>query len=155
MKKFLQKELYEGIRLNKAARLQPILFLVRRAALCLIITLCRSIDRFIFMGIYSFINLVHCLLICCIRPFKNTSENITDVMNEVFLVFFSIFLAFHRLESDWDSTKTAAFYWILVMNNMLNALLSIGKLFTKVKAFSYTPSVLTKRIQRRGSRTEC
>ncbi|CAI2363732.1 unnamed protein product [Moneuplotes crassus] len=125
---FLQKELYDGIKLKRWARLQPIMFLVRRAILCLMIIFGRSFHRTLFMSAYFLVNLAHCVLICCIRPFQNTSENITDIGNEIFMTTFCLFLVFHNSESDWNDTKVTIFYWMLVMNNVLDAMFSIGNL---------------------------
>ncbi|CAI2370222.1 unnamed protein product [Moneuplotes crassus] len=125
MKKCLQRELYDGIKLNRCARLQPILFLVRRVVLCFMITFGRSLDRLMFMGLYTLTNLIHCGLICCIRPFKNASENITEIGNEMFIVTFCLFLLLNRSENDWSSGKATIFYWIFILNNVLYAVFSI------------------------------
>ncbi|CAI2372976.1 unnamed protein product [Moneuplotes crassus] len=125
MKKCLQRELYDGVKLNRCARLQPILFLVRRVVLCLMITFGRSLDRLMFMGLYTSTNFIHCVLICCIRPFKNVSENITEIGNEMFIVTFCLFLLLNRSENDWSSSKATIFYWIFILNNVLYAVFSI------------------------------
>ncbi|CAI2363968.1 unnamed protein product [Moneuplotes crassus] len=141
MKRFLQRELYEGIKPNRCARLQPILFLVRRAVLCFMIAFGRSLDRLMFMGLYSLTNFIHCGLICCIRPFKNVSENITEVGNEMFMAIFCLFLQFHRSKSDWSTTKTTIFYWTLVLNNILYVSFSIA-------VFIYTLCIYKKKSKK-------
>jgi len=141
MKRFLQRELYEGIKPNRWARLQPILFLVRRAVLWFMIAFGRSLDRLMFMGLYSLTNFIHWGLIWCIRPFNNVSENITEIGNEMFMAIFCLFLQFHRSKSDWTTTKTTIFYWTLVLNNILYVSFSIA-------VFIYTLCIYKKKSKK-------
>ncbi|CAI2369382.1 unnamed protein product [Moneuplotes crassus] len=157
MKKFLQEELYTGVKPNRWARLQPFLFLVRRAALCLIITCCPSLDplldkpfdSFLLMGLYSLVNLAHLMLVCVIRPFSKTSENITEIGNEMFIATLCLFLVSHPSENDWDDTKATIFYWILVSNNILYAMFSIAMFIYTAHAYIRKPKAnMKKKVMR-------
>ncbi|CAI2373523.1 unnamed protein product [Moneuplotes crassus] len=124
-KKFLRRELFEGFKPARMARLHPLMFLIRRAILCLMIIHLRFLQRSLFLGLYSVVNLVHCLMICAIRPFQKVPENITEVVNEVFYLGFCSFLFFHYKETHWNNTKASIFNWVLVSNSIFNALFSI------------------------------
>ncbi|CAI2381897.1 unnamed protein product [Moneuplotes crassus] len=145
-----EEELFKGLNQKRLSRLQPILFLARRTVLCLMIIFGRVLGRFLFMGLYSFISLAHCVLTCCIRPFEKVRNNITEISNELYIVYFCIFLMFNRTEEDWSDPKTTVIYWSLVSNSALDALLSlvflIYTLFKKKRKIKVTTIQKAKNV---------
>ncbi|CAI2377858.1 unnamed protein product [Moneuplotes crassus] len=109
--------LFSGLKPTKAGRTQLVLFFIRRALLCSMIALLSDFSRPVFLGLYLGVNCIHCTMICIIRPFEKVTDNIIEIINELFYVSFCLFLQWHYLEDQWSHTKGIVYYWCLVSNN--------------------------------------
>ena len=66
--------------------------------------------------------------ILILRPQDSVKENLSDFINEVFYLYFVVFLLYFNTEGRWDGTTTDVYFWILMSNNFILIFIMLGKL---------------------------
>ena len=65
--------------------------------------------------------------IIILRPQASVKENINDFVNEIFYLYFVVFLVYFNEENRWTNTTTEAYFWILMSNNFILIFIMLGK----------------------------
>jgi hypothetical protein len=67
--------------------------------------------------------LTYFILIGILRPYESKVDMFIEIMNEVFYIHFIVFLWGYKTEDSWGTSSTDAFFWLLISNNALIAII--------------------------------
>ena len=122
-------EFLVGLKPYKKTRFHIGVVLIRRVIyatlfICLVSPVTNSI-------IYIFVPLQFCfiLYIAVLRPYNKTKANIIEILNEIYMFAFLLWLAIFSKKEDWGSISISWYAWILISNSMMNFLIILSKLF--------------------------
>ncbi|CAI2385601.1 unnamed protein product [Moneuplotes crassus] len=149
--KFLENELFSGLKPNWTSRFYPVLFFIRRILFSLLVTCFTFASRGIVCGCYLGVTTVYTVLIIIFRPYSSikNKDNIQELVNEFFYIAFCGVIYMHRKQADWGSALTNTFYWSLISNNLINVLFSmICFIHTLCRKRSKTSSKVRKNVKK-------
>ena len=112
-------EYFTGIKKTQRARVYIAVFLTRRIGLALYFLLSKDMNPYPQLTILL---IVHCIHLCFlyIRPYSKISNNVIEVINEVFLAtLISILIHYHKLERWKASVRLVAFVIFLIIHSEL------------------------------------
>lgn len=121
-------ELYAGVKPSKLARIYIVLALARRLVFIIILMMLHKLETLTTVIILISLQIMYMGAIIALRPFKETTNNLVEIVNEV---FFTGFLGsqFHLNSSDrWSDKTTDVFIYFLMSNNFVVMLILLGKL---------------------------
>ena len=70
--------------------------------------------------------MIYLIIIGVKRPFKKVTDNIIEIMNEVFFLVLLSLLVFFNLEDRWNSTAKNIYLNIIISNSCVILLLMLG-----------------------------
>jgi len=79
------------------------------------------------MIMFTIVQVVCFIILIKIKPFDSKVDNFLEIMNDVFYIFFIIFLWTHKLEDSWDGPIVDTFFWVLLSNNLIIMLIMNSK----------------------------
>ena len=126
------KEYFTGYKNSERARAYTCVFLIRRFVLVTFFIATKSINPYLQMLICMSLHCVHFVYACYARPYKKTSHNIIEIINELILMaLISILIYYHKLER-W-TTRVSDWYMYIIMGNcMIILIVTIGTLLHKI-----------------------
>ena len=113
------KVLVDGMKPKWICRSYFLVFLIRRTLFGIILFFMESYDmitRVILFVVVQFLITVYMIIL---RPQQELKEQISDVINEVYFLFFGAFLLYFNTEDRWSPTSSEAYFWILMSNNFV------------------------------------
>ena len=120
------EEFFSGLKDTKKAKLYTTLFLVRRIAFISLLLVLSTSKFFLSLGIISGIQAAYILFLIIVRPFSELKDNFIEILNELMFSVYLNWLFFYNTESDWSNVLTNVYIGLIVSNNFLIALISIG-----------------------------
>ena len=103
-------EFFDGLKHGIWARLYTFIFLTRRLIfIALLITLAQKCSL-VIIWVISFLQLTYFVVISLIRPFEQIKDNLIEIINEVFFLYFICWLIPFKSEKDWNESKTDTYY---------------------------------------------
>ena len=125
----LTKELFNGIRDYPPARFYPIMWISRRILFVWAALFLKEKSHYISWIILGSVQIIYFLYIIIQRPFKLFKDNISEIMNEVIVIWFISFNALISKKDQWNSLITLAYLGVIFLNNLSYSLISIGKFY--------------------------
>ena len=113
------KVLVDGMKPKWICRSYFLVFLIRRTLFGVILFFLESyimITRVILFVVVQFLITTYIIVL---RPQQELKEQISDVINEVYFLFFGAFLLYFNTEDRWSPTSSEAYFWILMSNNFV------------------------------------
>ena len=80
------------------------------------------------VALFVSVQAVYFAYILILRPQDSVKENLSDFINEVFYLYFVVFLLHFNTEGRWNDTLTDVYFWILMTNNFILILIMLGNL---------------------------
>ena len=80
------------------------------------------------VALFVSVQAVYFAYILILRPQDSVKENLSDFINEVFYLYFVVFLLHFNTEGRWNNTITDVYFWILMLNNFILILIMLGNL---------------------------
>jgi len=117
--RFKWEEFLGGIRDNNKARLYSFLSLVKRSAMVLLLILGEAFSPQIIVIGLVFILALYLMYLILVRPFKEVSNNIIEIINEIFLIIITAWLGYFNTESKWSNSLTKTFIFIITSNTLV------------------------------------
>ena len=119
--------LVEGFKASWIWRSYWFIFLIRRTLFIAIIFFMEDYKMMIKVSLFVSIQGLYFLYIICLRPQDSVKENLNDFINEVFYLYFVVFLLYFNTEDKWTDTTTEVYFWILMANNFILILIMLGR----------------------------
>ena len=120
--------LVEGFKQSWIWRSYWLVFLIRRTLFIVIIFFMEDYDMIKKISLFVVIQGIYFIYIIVLRPQANLKENLNDFINEIFYLFYVVFLLNFNTESKWTDTITDAYFWILMANNFILIFIILSKL---------------------------
>ena len=120
------KVLVDGMKPKWICRSYFLVFLIRRTLFGVILFFLESynmITRVILFVVVQFLITAYMIVL---RPQQELKEQISDVINEVYFLFFGAFLLYFNTEDRWNPTQSEAYFWILMSNNFVLIFIMLG-----------------------------
>ena len=103
-------EFFTGLKHGIWSRFYTFIFLTRRLIfIALLITLSQK-SSLVITWVVSFLQLAYLIVISVIRPFEQIKDNLIEIINEVFFLYFICWLIPFNSEKDWNGSKTDTYY---------------------------------------------
>ena len=118
--------LLEGMKPKWICRSYYLVFLIRRTLFVAIIFFMQDIDMIYRIASFVAVQALLLIYILTLRPQDGFKENFIDVINETFYLYFGAFMLYYNSEQTWTSTTTDVYFWILMANNFVLMLISLG-----------------------------
>ena len=127
--------LVEGFKASWICRTYYSVFLIRRFLFIVIIFFLIDIDMIKKIALFVAIQSLYFVYILALRPQGSPKENLIDFINEIFYLYFVVFLLHFNTENSWGDTTTDSYFWILMANNFVLIFISFG-ICTFIKLYS-------------------
>ena len=119
--------LVDGMRPNWLCRSYFVAFIIRRSLFGVILFFCQTLEMITRVVLFVVVQFLITIYIIVLRPQEEIKERISDVINEVYYLFFGVFLLYFNTEARWSNTATDAYFWILMSNNFVLILIMLSK----------------------------
>ena len=121
------KHWFEGIRPRFFPQAFTLTFFARRTILAVLVFICADLNMKTKIIGYSILQWIYFLFHLAQRPFEATKDQILEIVNELFYCFLVWFLIHYNSESKWTDSLADAYIWIMISNNAIFLLITIGK----------------------------
>jgi hypothetical protein len=111
------KELNYGIKDNFIAKLYPIVYFIRRALLCTLVTIGSEVRPNVKLGLFFSLEIVYFVGIVLVRPFINIQDNFVAIFNCVMMVFYIFCLFFYNNDHEWNKGFTYSYLGLILANS--------------------------------------
>ena len=122
------KVLVDGMRPKWIYRSYFLAFLIRRTLFGIILFFWNSLDMIVRVVLFVVVQFLITLYMIVLRPQEELKERISDIINEIFFLYFGVFLLYFNTQDRWTDTSTDAYFWILMSNNFILIIIMIGKI---------------------------
>ena len=119
--------LIDGMRPNWLCRSYFVIFIIRRSLFGVVLFFCQTLEMITRVVLFVVIQFLITTYIIVLRPQEEIKERISDVINEVYYLFFGAFLLYFNTEARWSNTASDAYFWILMSNNFVLILIMLSK----------------------------
>ena len=119
--------LVEGFKASWIWRSYWLVFLIRRFLFIVIIFFMEDYDMMKRIALFVTIQALYFLYIMILRPQDSVKENLNDFINEIFYLYFVVFLLHYNTESRWNNTTTETYFWLLMSNNFILIFIMLSK----------------------------
>ena len=120
--------LVDGMKKSWIWRSYWFVFLVRRMIFIWMIFFMEEFQMMVNIIWFASVQALYFAYIVILRPQDSVKENVSDFINEVFFLYFVMFLLYFNTDSRWDDTTTEIYFWILMSNNFILIFIMLGKL---------------------------
>ena len=120
-------EFFRGNKYNKNSRFFVFIQLLRRFIFVFMLINLESVYSKLLIGILVFIQIVYIGYLIFTRPYELAKWNIIEILNEVYFCILLLILIFLNTESNWNSTKTSMYMWMLISNTLVIFIIIFGK----------------------------
>ena len=125
-------EFFEGLKDSKYARLIPILVLARRMAF-VILLLMASTDKVLpSLAPMALIQLFYLIVIILTRPMDDVSDNLIEMVNEFFYLFFVSWQLYFNKEERWSSSRSYVYVGSMIFNTIIVCCISLGNVLFNI-----------------------
>ena len=128
-------EFFEGLKENKRSKFYITILLLRRFIFAILLITLAYLPSRTIVGIISPLQIFYAWWIVFLRPYEEINEmnlknikNIVEMLNEIYFTFLFWALLFLNLKSDWNSTKTSIYMYVLASNTMIVFLIAFGNI---------------------------
>ena len=121
------RALIDGMKPKWICRSYWFVFLIRRSLFGVVIFFFENTAIIGKISIMVTIQSSLLLYILILRPFESIKDNISDIINEIFYLFYCVFLFYYNTEDRWNDTTTETYFWILMSNNFILILIVLSK----------------------------
>ena len=111
------EEMFNGLKHQRMKRYYMILLLLRRIVFVSLLICATFISPIVLVCLLWAIQIAYFVVIIILRSFIEIKDNIIEITNEVFFLFFLGCLGYFNEESRWKSTITNAYIYMLTANN--------------------------------------
>ena len=122
------KSFLEELSLIKKYRFYVTIVLLRKLVFVSLLITWISISSRGIVIILSIIQVTYSTYVFYIRPYEDSKGNLIEVLNEIYFSFLIIFLSVINTENEWDSTKTSAYMWVLISNQLMIFLIVLSRI---------------------------
>ena len=119
--------LVEGFKASWIWRSYWLVFLIRRTLFIAIIFFMEDYKMMVKVSLFVSIQGLYFLYILWLRPQDSVKENLNDFINEIFYLYFVVFLLYFNTEDKWTDTTTEVYFWILMANNFILIVIMLGR----------------------------
>ena len=119
--------LVEGFKASWIWRSYWLVFLIRRFLFIVIIFFMEDYDMMKRIALFVTIQALYFFYIMILRPQDSVKENLNDFINEIFYLYFVVFLLHYNTESRWNNTTTETYFWLLMSNNFILIFIMLSK----------------------------
>ena len=125
-KQYYFNEFFLGTKNNWIWRIYHTLFLTKRVLLVVLVILFEVFPMILKVVIFILIQLSSCATIWFLKPFHELKDNIIEITNEVFFLFFSSLMIYFNTKERWHSWQTLFYINLLLFNIMAISVISMG-----------------------------
>ncbi|CAI2374122.1 unnamed protein product [Moneuplotes crassus] len=129
------KEFLVGIRQNNIAKLYAFFGLIRRFLFCVWLVVFSFVGPQILIVGFICIHAPYLGFIIIFRPFADTTNNIVECINELFLTLITIWLCFINKESQWTDTLAKILMNVIFGNIICISVISLTSCIVTVGVF--------------------
>ena len=122
------KVLVDGMRPKWICRSYFLAFLIRRTLFGIIMFFWDSLDMIVRVVLFVVVQFLITVYMVVLKPQEELKERISDIINEVFFLYFGVFLLYFNTQDRWTDTSSDAYFWILMSNNFILIIIMIGKI---------------------------
>jgi hypothetical protein len=119
-------ELFAGLKDTNKARTYSFVALSRRALFVFFLVGFSFLSELSLVAGMAFIQIIYLAYIIMLRPFDNLSNNIIEIINEIFYLVLIILLFYLTEESIWTDFASKVYLGIIVGNTMLIGLVVLS-----------------------------
>lgn len=120
-------EIYEGVKQHNKSRFYSLGLLSRRLIFVTLLIFNKNLSVVVIISIMVGVDIAYILFLVLTRPFEQKSNNLIEILNEVyFFVLLSLLLHFNLL-SRWSKVVQNAYIYLILTNSLIVALISVGK----------------------------
>jgi len=113
------EEFLGGIKYLNKPRLYSFISLSRRLEMILLLIWGETLGPQIVAIVLILILIVYLFYIIPVKPFKEVSNNIIEIINELFLVTITAWLCYFNTEDDWNDSVTKTYMFIITGNTLV------------------------------------
>ena len=125
-------EFESGLKDSKVCKLFTCFFLLRKIILVVWVIVSAGVYPMLIAILASIIELVYMVWLAITRPFKETQNNIIEILNEIIFTIVCAWLIIFDTESDWTQGLTDIYMYILIGNNMAIVFVLVISLFVNL-----------------------
>jgi len=125
------EEFLGGIKASNNPRLYSFISLIRRFAMIVLLIWGELLGpQIVAIGLVVIL-IPYLLYLIAVRPFKETRNNIIEIINEIFLTIITAWLCYFNTESDWSNLITKTYMAIIIGNTLTITTIIFVCLFIK------------------------
>jgi len=113
------EEFLGGIKSSNTPRIFSFLSLMRRLAMIILLIWGEELDPLIVLFGLVLILIPYLIYIIAVRPFEKVSNNIIEIMNEIFYLIITSWLCYFRREDYWSKPVTNTYISIIAGNTYI------------------------------------
>ena len=121
------EEIFNGLKMQKSSKLYVSTLLIRRALFVVLLITLTSIQSWLLISILSLFQFWYLVYIIILRPFKSIKDNIIEISNELYFSILLSSLTFLNSETDWNSSITNIYMWVIGSNGFIIFFVITGK----------------------------
>ena len=123
-------EFFSGLKMQCKFKLYLLILIIRRTFFVTCLITWAFISSRLLIGILAIVQLIYFAYIWYLRPFAKFKMNLIEILNEAYFILLLSSLIFLNEESNWSSTKTSIYQWVLVSSFILTLGITISTLFS-------------------------
>ena len=120
---WMTKELFAGIKDNKYAKLNTMVYLLVRFVSVMIVIACKDLLYEVKTIAYWFVHLSYTSYFIVIRPFDTVKQNLIETSNQVNCLILASFLLKLKEEEDWKDSTINIYMMIMMSGSFINCLI--------------------------------
>lgn len=121
------EEFFSGFKLEKKFQVYSVFLLLRVTVFVIGLITLSSLSSRGVTGIMGLLQVVFCIYSAILRPMMEAKANAIVIINEIFFIFILGSLAFLNEESDWSTTTTMIYVWMLGSNTIVIFIIVLSK----------------------------
>ena len=109
-------EFFTELKAHKKNKIHIIWLLARRTVyVILIVNFAFMYSRALLISL-SIIQIWYAIFIGILRPYEEAKNNMIEIINQIFFIFFLIYFAWVNTESKWNDAASIIWIWMFALN---------------------------------------
>ena len=125
-------EFVSGLRDTNKCKVFTIMFLTRKIILVVWVVVSQGLHPILIASVASLFQILYTIWLIVMRPFKEVSNNLVEIINEIIFAVVLGWLIIFSTESMWSGGLTSIYMYILVANNLVIVAVLLMCLFVNV-----------------------
>ena len=126
------EEFFRGLQFDGKHKFYTTMLLLRRLIFIVLLITWVSISSRTLIAILSIIQLGYVIYLSYVRPYKDSKENLIEILNEFYFLFLIVYLIAINTENEWSTLKENIYLYVLVSNTIVVFAIVLGKIYHKI-----------------------